>query len=84
VLPYSFLETAEEAAEAPYAARGAELEDTLTAVRASLVRGATVVLTGDFNEPSHRGLDHARGRRGAGAAGRALSLDPRSGGGWPR
>jgi exodeoxyribonuclease III len=56
-IPYEdapFLETAEEAAEAASSARGAELEDTLTAVRASLVRGATVVLTGDFNEPSHR------------------------------
>jgi exodeoxyribonuclease III len=55
-IPYEqapFLDTAEEAVEAAEAARGAEIRATLADVEASVARGEAVVLTGDFNEPSH-------------------------------
>jgi exodeoxyribonuclease III len=55
-IPYEqapFLDTADETVAAADAARGAEIRATLADVQASLARGEVVVLTGDFNEPSH-------------------------------
>jgi exodeoxyribonuclease III len=55
-IPYEqapFLETADDAVAAAEAARGAEIRTMLDEVLASLARGEAVVLTGDFNEPSH-------------------------------
>jgi exodeoxyribonuclease III len=55
-IPYEkapFLETAAEAVAAARAARGAQVEATLDDIRTSLAGGEVVILTGDFNEPSH-------------------------------
>ena len=56
-IPYErapFLTTAAEAVEAARKARGAQIEAVLDVVRPLVTQGAPVVLTGDFNEPSHR------------------------------
>jgi endonuclease/exonuclease/phosphatase family metal-dependent hydrolase len=55
-IPYEnapFLTTADEAVEAASTARGRQIADVLAIVRPLVAEGAPVVLTGDFNEPSH-------------------------------
>lgn len=55
-IPYEdapFLKTADEAVAAARAARGAQIAAVLATVRPLLAAGHIVVLTGDFNEPSH-------------------------------
>lgn len=55
-IPYekaSFLTTADEVVEAARSARGGQIADVLGIVRPLVDGGAAVVLTGDFNEPSH-------------------------------
>ena len=55
-IPYEdapFLTTADEAVEAARSARGRQIADVLAVVRPLLDAGVPVVLTGDFNEPSH-------------------------------
>lgn len=55
-IPYEdapFLTTADEAVEAARTARGRQIADVLASVRPLVDAGEPVVLTGDFNEPSH-------------------------------
>ncbi len=55
-IPYEgapFLTTADELIAAAVEARGAQLETVLARVRPLVAAGEAVVLTGDFNEPSH-------------------------------
>lgn len=55
-IPYEnapFLTTADEAVEAARTARGQQIADVLAVIRPLVAAGAPVVLTGDFNEPSH-------------------------------
>ncbi|MBL9167750.1 MAG: endonuclease/exonuclease/phosphatase family protein [Verrucomicrobiales bacterium] len=55
-IPYAnapFIETAEEAVNAARQARGHQVTGLLKDLRPMLSSGATVFLTGDFNEPSH-------------------------------
>lgn len=56
-IPYGdapFLDTPEELAAAAHAARGAEVRALLHELLPRVQAGHPVVLTGDFNEPSHR------------------------------
>ncbi|MFM1767652.1 MAG: hypothetical protein RJA22_181 [Verrucomicrobiota bacterium] len=56
-IPYAnapFLKTAEEAVEAARRARGGQVERLLAEIRPVLAAGGPVLLTGDFNEPSHQ------------------------------
>jgi exodeoxyribonuclease-3 len=55
-IPYEgapFLDTSDALVEAAAEARGAQIEAVLARVRPLVAAGAAVVLTGDFNEPSH-------------------------------
>lgn len=55
-IPYgnaAFLTTEAEAIQAARAARGKQAEEMIAEVKAILPEGWPVVLTGDFNEPSH-------------------------------
>lgn len=55
-IPYEdapFLTTADELVDAARAARGPQIEPVLAQIRPLLEQGEVVVLTGDFNEPSH-------------------------------
>lgn len=55
-IPYAnggFLDTAEEAVQAAVAARGHQVAALLSEMEPLLQAGASVFLTGDFNEPSH-------------------------------
>lgn len=54
-IPYSddpFIRTADEAVRSAHAARGADVAALLREIRSEVSRGS-VILTGDFNEPSH-------------------------------
>ena len=55
-IPYGdapFIKTESEAIQAAQAARGHQVEQMLTEVKAVLPKGFPVFITGDFNEPSH-------------------------------
>lgn len=55
-IPYGdapFLKTEAEAIRAAHDARGGQIDRMLTEVKAVVPEGLPVVLTGDFNEPSH-------------------------------
>lgn len=55
-IPYEgapFLTTSDALVDAAVAARGAQLEAVLVRIRPLVTAGEAVVLTGDFNEPSH-------------------------------
>jgi exodeoxyribonuclease III len=56
-IPYGtgrFIKTAAEAVDEARKARGAQVERLLTDLKPALSMGGVVVLTGDFNEPSHQ------------------------------
>ena len=66
-IPYGdapFLTTADEAVAAARAARGDEVDRLLAGAAAARGPGAAVVVTGDFNEPSHRDWTPAAARAG--------------------
>lgn len=55
-IPYAdapFIKTAEEAISEARKARGKQVEGMLAELKPALAKGDTVLLTGDFNEPSH-------------------------------
>lgn len=55
-IPYhngDFLATAEQAVKAAETARGAQVDRLLAEVKAILAEGTPILITGDFNEPSH-------------------------------
>jgi endonuclease/exonuclease/phosphatase family metal-dependent hydrolase len=61
---YPFIKTEEEAIRFAKQARGAEVERLLKDLQATVEPGATVFVTGDFNEPSHLDWTTAAQRAG--------------------
>lgn len=66
-IPYfnaPFLASAEEAIQAAQAARGEQVTALLAEMQAVRQRGLPILLTGDFNEPSHRDWTEAAAQAG--------------------